>query len=116
MQTADGKVVQMPPEMFAPQGMMPPGMGPIVPPGPMGPPGPLMLPPGVTPDMPFPMPMPPGPNPTPEEMAQFGGGFPPMGPSPQQMFGPPPMGQGSGMVIIFNVFSSKENCSLVFTI
>lgn len=98
LQTGDGKVVQMPPEMFGPQGMMPPGMAP------MGPPGPLMLPPGVTPDMPFPMPMPSGPNPTPEEMAQFGGGFPPMGPAPQQMFGPPhppPMGQGNGMVTIF---------------
>lgn len=101
-QTADGKVVQMPPEMFAPpQGMMPPGMPP------MGPPGPLLLPPGVSPDMPFPMPMPPGPNPTPEEMAQFGGGFPPMGPSPQQMFGPPhpaPMNQGNMVTIFLTLF------------
>uniref|UniRef100_A0A1B6GBH7 Serine/threonine-protein phosphatase 1 regulatory subunit 10 n=1 Tax=Cuerna arida TaxID=1464854 RepID=A0A1B6GBH7_9HEMI len=82
---ADGKVVPMPPEMFPPQGMMPPpGMQP------MGP-GPMMLPPGVTPDMPFPMGIP-GPNPSPEEMAHFGGGgFPPMGPSPpHQMFNPPP--------------------------
>lgn len=82
----------MTPDMFPPPGMMGPGMPPM-------PPGPIMLPPGVSPDMPFPMGMP-VPNPTPEEMAHFGGGFPPMGPSmgptPPQMFGPPPPSMPQG--------------------
>lgn len=77
----------MTPDMFPP-GMMGPGMQPMAP-------GPIMLPPGVSPDMPFPMAMS-VPNPTPEEMAHFGGGYPPMGPSPPQMFGPPPPSMPQG--------------------